>query len=71
MNIVGVVYRDSNLDIKKYEKFLAEISKFDIIGEPIFSGGEYLLYRALVKCKSLVEKKEIDALTEKYKVRVC
>ena len=71
MEIIGVIYRDQNLDIEQYENFLTEISKFDILGEPIFFKGEYLLYRALIKIKSSLDKSEVDSLIEKYKVKVC
>lgn len=71
MEIIGVIYRDQNLDIEQYENFLSEISKFDILGKPIFFKGEYLLYRALIKIKSSLDKSEVDSLIEKYKVKVC
>lgn len=71
MEIIGVIYRDQNFDIEQYENFLTEISKFDILGEPIFFKGEYLLYRALIKIKSSLDKSEVDSLIEKYKVKVC
>lgn len=71
MEIVGVVYRDENLDIEQYESFLAEVSKFDIVGKPIFSNENYLLYRALIKIKSSLDKSKINSLMDKYKVRVC
>ena len=71
MEIIGVVYRDTNLDIEQYENFLSEISKFDILGKPIFSTGEYLLYRAVIKIKDSLEKRKIDNLVSKYKVSTC
>lgn len=71
MEIVGVVYRDENLDIEQYENFLTEVSKFDIVGQPIFFKEDYLLYRALIKVKNSSEKSKIDTLVDKYKVRVC
>lgn len=71
MKIIGVVYRDETSDIQKYENFLTEISKFDILGEPIFFKGEYLLYRALIKIKNSLDKSKVDSLIEKYKVKVC
>lgn len=71
MEIIGVIYRDQNFDIEQYENFLTEISKFDILGEPIFFKGEYLLYRALIKIKSSLDKSKVDSLIEKYKVKVC
>lgn len=71
MEVIGVVYRDKNFDVEQYEKFLSEMSRFDIVGNPIFSKGEYLLYRALVKVRNSIEKSRINALIEKYKVSVC
>lgn len=71
MEIVGVVYRDENLDIEQYENFLTEVSKFDIVGQPIFFKEDYLLYRALIKVKNSSEKSKINTLVDKYKVRVC
>lgn len=71
MEIVGVIYRDSGKDIERYEKFLSEVSKYDIVGNPIFSTGEYLLYRAMIKVRNSLEKRNINDLIEKYKVRVC
>lgn len=71
MEIVGVVYRDENLDIEQYENFLTEVSKFDIVGQPVFFKEDYLLYRALIKVKNSSEKSKIDTLVDKYKVRVC
>lgn len=71
MEIVGVIYRDKNLDMEQYENFLAEVSKFDIIGQPVFSNEDYLLYRAMIKVKNSLEKSRIDSLVEKYKVRMC
>lgn len=71
MEIVGVVYRDENLDIEQYENFLTEVSKFDIVGQPIFFKEDYLLYRALIKVKNSSEKNKIETLVDKYKVRVC
>lgn len=71
MEIVGVVYRDENLDIEQYENFLTEVSKFDIVGQPIFFKEDYLLYRALIKVKNSSEKSKINTLVNKYKVRVC
>lgn len=71
MEIVGVVYRDENLDIEQYENFLTEVSKFDIVGQPIFFKEDYLLYRALIKVKNSSEKSKIETLVDKYKVRVC
>lgn len=71
MEIIGVIYRDQNFDIEQYENFLTEISKFDILGEPIFFKGEYLLYRALIKIKNSLDKSKVDSLIEKYKVKVC
>lgn len=71
MEIVGVVYRDENLDIEQYENFLTEVSKFDIVGQPVFFKADYLLYRALIKVKNSSEKSKINTLVDKYKVRVC
>lgn len=71
MEIIGVIYRDQNFDIEQYENFLTEISKFDILGKPIFFKGEYLLYRALIKIKNSLDKSKVDSLIEKYKVKVC
>ena len=71
MEIVGVVYRDENLDIEQYENFLTEVSKFDIVGQPVFFKEDYLLYRALIKVKKSSEKSKIETLVDKYKVRVC
>lgn len=71
MEIVGVVYRDENLDIEEYENFLTEVSKFDIVGQPVFFKEDYLLYRALIKVKNSSEKSKIETLVDKYKVRVC
>lgn len=71
MEIVGVVYRDENLDIEQYENFLTEVSKFDIVGQPVFFKEDYLLYRALIKVKNSSEKSKIETLVDKYKVRVC
>lgn len=71
MEVVGVIYRDKNLDMEQYENFLAEVSKFDIIGQPVFSNGDYLLYRAMIKVKNSLEKSRINDLIKKYKVRVC
>lgn len=71
MEVVGVIYRDTNLDIEQYENFLSEVSKFDILGEPIFFKGEYLMYRAMIKVKDSLEKSRINNLVDKYKVRVC
>lgn len=69
MEVVGVIYTGS--DKEHYENFLAEISRFDIIGKPIFSKNENYSYRAMLKCRDSKEKNKIDTLVEKYKVRVC
>ena len=71
MEIVGVVYRDENLDIEQYENFLTEVSKFDIVGQPVFFKEDYLLYRALIKVKNSSEKSKIETLVDKYQVSVC
>lgn len=69
MEIVGVIY--TSPDKKQYENFLAEISRFDIIGKPIFLKNENYSYRAMLKCRNSMEKSRIDSLVEKYKVRMC
>ena len=71
MEIIGVIYRDQNLDIEQYESFLSEISKFNILGKPIYFKGEYLMYRAMIKVKNSLEKSRINNLVNKYKVRIC
>lgn len=71
MEVVGIIYRDQNFDIEQYENFLIEISKFDIVGNPIFFKGDYLLYRALIKVKNSLDKSKVDDLIEKYRVKVC
>ena len=67
MEVVGVIY--TGLDIEEYENFLAEISKFDIIGKPIFLKNEGYSYRAMLRCRNSMEKNRIDSLVKKYKVR--
>lgn len=71
VNITGVIYRDPTRDREQFENFLAEISKFEIIGSPVYHIGDYLMYRAMLKCKSALEKSKLDNLIDKYRVRVC
>lgn len=71
MKVIGVIYRDETSDIKQYENFLAEVSKFEIIGQPVFSNDNFLMYRALIKVNNSFENSKIDNLVDKYKVRVC
>lgn len=71
MKVIGVIYRDETSDIKQYENFLAEVSKFEIIGQPVFSNDNFLMYRALIKVNSSFENSKIDNLVDKYRVKIC
>lgn len=71
MQVVPIIYRDETLDLEKFEQFLAEVSKFQIIGKPVFFKEDYLMYRAIIRYKTLEEKAKIDTLINKYMVIPC